>query len=117
MGSTDHREAMQLIIAIVQDEDAAGATTGLNEAGFRVTRIKTTGGFLRKGNSTLLVVTPKSKVPRALLMLRENCELRTEFFVPSAPGEFSQPYPLEPIETEIGGATVFVLNVERFEQL
>ena len=90
-------EPMQLIVAIVQDEDAGLATDALTTAGFRVTRINTMGGFLRKGNATLAIATEPSQVQRALLLIRDNCERRSEFFVPTAPGEIGEPYPLEPI--------------------
>ena len=76
---------MQLIVAIVQDEDAGLATDALTTAGFRVTRINTMGGFLRKGNATLAIATEPSQVQRALLLIRDNCERRSEFFVPTAP--------------------------------
>ncbi len=110
-------EPMQFIVAIVQDEDAGLATDALTTAGFRVTRINTMGGFLRKGNATLAIATEPSEVQRALLLIRDNCERRSEFFVPTAPGEIGEPYPLEPIPVQVGGATIFVLDIERFERL
>lgn len=108
---------MQLVIAIVQDEDAGPVIEALTSAGFRATRINTVGGFLRKGNATILVGVEKENLHRALLIVRDNCETRTEYFVPTAPGEVGEPYPLDPIQVQVGGATVFVLDVERFERL
>jgi uncharacterized protein YaaQ len=108
---------MQLILAIVQDEDAGPVIEALTAAGFRATRINTVGGFLRKGNATVLVGVEKDRLHRALLIVRDNCETRSEYFVPTAPGEVGEPYPLDPIEVQVGGATVFVLDVERFERL
>jgi uncharacterized protein YaaQ len=108
---------MQLVLAIVQDEDAAPVIEALTSAGFRATRINTVGGFLRKGNATILVGVEKDRLHRALLIVRDNCETRTEYFVPTAPGEVGEPYPLDPIQVQVGGATVFVLDVERFERL
>jgi uncharacterized protein YaaQ len=108
---------MQLVLAIVQDEDAAPVIEALTSAGFRATRINTVGGFLRKGNATVLVGVEKDRLHRALLIVRDNCETRTEYFVPTAPGEVGEPYPLDPIQVQVGGATVFVLDVERFERL
>jgi uncharacterized protein YaaQ len=112
-GITDY----QLILAIVQDEDAGPVIEALTKAGFRATRINTVGGFLRKGNATILVGVEKERLHRALLILRDTCETRTEYFVPTAPGEVGEPYPLDPIQVQVGGATVFVLDVERFERL
>jgi uncharacterized protein YaaQ len=108
---------MQLVLAIVQDEDAGPVIEALTSAGFRATRINTVGGFLRKGNATVVVGVEKTRLHRALLIIRDNCETRTEFFVPTAPGEVGEPYPLDPIQVQVGGATVFVLDVERFERL
>ena len=108
---------MQLILAIVQDEDAGPVIEALTAAGFRATRINTVGGFLRKGNATVLVGVEKERLHRALMIVRDNCETRTEYFVPTAPGEVGEPYPLDPIEVQVGGATVFVLDVERYERL
>ena len=108
---------MQLILAIVQDEDAGPVIEALTGAGFRATRINTVGGFLRKGNATILVGVERDRLHKALLIVRDNCETRTEYFVPTAPGEVGEPYPLDPIQVQVGGATVFVLDVERFERL
>jgi uncharacterized protein YaaQ len=108
---------MQLVLAIVQDEDAGPVIETLTSAGFRATRINTVGGFLRKGNATILVGVERQRLHRALLIIRDNCETRTEYFVPTAPGEVGEPYPLDPIQVQVGGATVFVLDVERFERL
>jgi len=112
-GGGDH----QLILAIVQDEDAGPVIEALTSDGFRATRINTVGGFLRKGNATVLVGVERERLHRALLIVRDNCETRTEYFVPTAPGEVGEPYPLDPIQVQVGGATVFVLDCERFERL
>jgi uncharacterized protein YaaQ len=108
---------MRLVLAIVQDEDAGPVIEALTGAGFRATRINTVGGFLRKGNATILAGVEQERLHRALLIVRDNCETRTEYFVPTAPGEVGEPYPLDPIQVQVGGATVFVLEVERFERL
>ncbi len=107
----------QLILAIVQDEDAGPVIEALTGDGFRATRINTVGGFLRKGNATVLVGVERERMHRALLIFRDNCETRTEYFVPTAPGEVGEPYPLDPIQVQVGGATIFVLDCERFERL
>jgi uncharacterized protein YaaQ len=107
----------QLILAIVQDEDAGPVIEALTGDNFRATRINTVGGFLRKGNATILVGVERERLQRALLIIRDNCETRTEYFVPTAPGEVGEPYPLDPIQVQVGGATIFVLDCERFERL
>ena len=113
----DGASGMQLVLGIVQDEDASAVIEALGQAGFRSTRINTVGGFLRKGNATILVGVAREELQRALVIIRDNCETRSEYFVPTAPGEVGEPYPLDPVQVQVGGATVFVLDVERFEQL
>ncbi len=88
---------MKLMIVILNDTDAEAALRALVEREFRVTRIASTGGFLRRGNTTLMIGTEAEQVDDALDVIREACE---------AP--------------EVAGgrrATIFVLDVTRFEQL
>ena len=117
LGAAGSGAGHQLILSIVQDEDAGPVIEALTGDGFRATRINTVGGFLRKGNATILVGVERERLQRALLIIRDNCETRTEYFVPTAPGEVGEPYPLDPIQVQVGGATIFVLDCERFERL
>ncbi len=88
---------MKLIIAILQEEDTANVSQALLEAGFRVTKIASTGGFLRKGSATILMGVAEERLEEALGLIREHCA--------------------SPAEPAIKRGTVFVLPVERFEQL
>jgi uncharacterized protein YaaQ len=88
---------MDLILAIVQNEDADAIVRALLAPGYRVTRINTAGGFLRRGNVTLLVGAEPEKVDDVLGIIQANCRLRTE---PSPPQAGVSTY----------GATVFVLE-------
>ena len=109
---------MKLVIAIVQGEDAAQTVQALSGAGINVTRLPSTGGFLQQGNVTLLIGCDKEKVEQAISLIRENCRERSQYMTPMPPmvepGEFFMPYP---VEVQVGGATVFVLDVDRFEKL
>jgi uncharacterized protein YaaQ len=108
---------MKLVVSIVNNEDARPLIDGLMRKGHRATMISTTGGFLREGNATLFVVTQDEKVDEVLSIIRENCHTRTQHVNPlppvMEPGEMYLP---TPIEVEVGGATVFVMNVDRFER-
>jgi uncharacterized protein YaaQ len=108
---------MKLVMSIVNSDDAGRLTTALTEAGFRSTTIGTTGGFLRQGNTTLFVGTEDEKVARVLALIRENCHTRVQLINPMPPvmepGEMYMP---TPVEIQVGGATVFVLDVAQFEQ-
>ena len=107
---------MKLILAIIQDEDAHEVITALNEAKFQVTRLNTKGGFLRAGNTTLMTGVPAEKVEEALKIIEENSKARTQHAtLPSAIGAMHG-FLLAPIEVKVGGATVFVLDVEQFHK-
>lgn len=89
---------MKLIVAIVRDIEADAVLSGLVERQFGVTRIASTGGFLRRGNTTFLIGTEEAKVDQALEIIRSACSRSEE-------------------GTGQRRATIFVLNVARFEQL
>lgn len=97
---------MKLILAIVNNEDAARVLDALTRAGFFVTRLSTTGGFLMMGNTTLLIGTDEQRVPMAMGIIRQHCITRT------VPG--SRVRAEDPIT--VGGATVFVLDVNHMEK-
>jgi uncharacterized protein YaaQ len=108
---------MKLVVAIVQDRDNDLVIETVNARKLRVTRIATSGGFLGQGNSTLLIGVEDSQVPLVLELLRKTCH-RRNMFVPMAAGITDTAYGLHSqIEVEVGGATVFVFNVEHFEQV
>ena len=108
---------MKLIVSIVHRDDADELLSALQEKGYRSTKISTTGGFLREGNATILVGTDDSQVDEALQTIKENCHVRTEYVNPlppvMEPGELYVP---RPVEVQVGGATVFVLGVDRWEK-
>ncbi len=108
---------MKLVVAVVQDRDADQAVAALTAKGQRVTRVGTTGGFLQQGNTTLLIGLEDAGVTGVIATLRANCR-RREMFMPMAVGGTDQAFSLtNHLEVEVGGATVFVLDVEQFEQI
>jgi uncharacterized protein YaaQ len=107
---------MKLIVAIVQDQDADLVLGSLIEKGYRVTRIGTTGGFLQQGNTTLLAGVEDAQVTRVIEQFRKFSRRRT-YYMPSAVGVRPDGAPFyNYIETEVGGATLFILDVDYFEQ-
>ncbi|MCL7453961.1 MAG: cyclic-di-AMP receptor [Anaerolineae bacterium] len=108
---------MKLIVSIVHSEDARQLVDALTGAGYRATTISTTGGFLRQGNATVLVGTKDENVPHVLDLIRDNCQTRTQYVNPlppvMEPGEMYLP---TPVDVQVGGATVFVLDVAQFER-
>lgn len=106
---------MKLIIAIVQDEDASRLISTLMNEGYSVTKLATTGGFLRAGNTTLLLGGEDDRVKGALDVIEKVCKSRKQI-APSPASMVGMPgsYTPYPIEVVVGGATVFVLDVEQF---
>jgi len=106
---------MKLIIAIVQDEDASRLVSNLMSEGYGVTKLATTGGFLRSGNTTLLIGVDDAKLDSAMAIVEKVCKSRKQ--IATAPSPISGTtgvYVPYPIEVMVGGATVFVLDVENF---
>lgn len=104
---------MKLIICIVQDQDAGALIDDLTQHQFRVTKLSSTGGFLKSGNTTLLVGVEEKEVDSVLRIIEENCktrEITTSLMTMNMPGDTYMPFPLE---VRVGGATVFVLDVEK----
>ncbi len=111
-------EQHKLVIAIVQDEDANSLADDLLEHQFGLTRINTAGGFLRQGNVSFLIGAPEHRLSELLRIVRANCQTRTQHVNPippiMEPGEFYIPYP---VEVQVGGATVFVMDLDRYERI
>jgi uncharacterized protein YaaQ len=105
---------MKLIVGIVHSDDADALIRALQQEGHRCTKISTTGGFLREGNATILVGAEADHVDGILDTIRENCRARTQLVSPLPPvAEAGELYIPRPVEVQIGGATVFVLDIER----
>ncbi|MBR6954952.1 MAG: cyclic-di-AMP receptor [Clostridia bacterium] len=107
---------MKLIIAIVQDEDASRLVQTLMDEGFSATKLATTGGFLRAGNTTLLIGVEDSSAQQAISLIERVCQSRTQMTAAQMPpaGMAASAYTPYPIEITVGGATIFVLSVEQF---
>lgn len=107
---------MKLILIIVSHDDSASVIQSLMKNGFSVTKLATTGGFLMKGNVTLLVGCDEDKVQNAIDIITEHSKSRTQIIPTSSPF-YTGMYPSQPIEVTVGGATIFVLDVDRFEKV
>ena len=109
---------MKLVVSIVHNEDAGALVDALLERDYRATRLQSSGGFLKQSNATVILGVDDDRVDDVMAIIRETCTARTQIVNPMPPimepGEFFMPYPLE---VEVGGASVFVLPVERFERL
>lgn len=109
---------MKLLLAIVQDADVNFLMDALTESGYRVTRLSTTGGFLKKGNTTLLIGVEEDKLNEVLAVIEKNCKRRnttTTIINPSA--ESSLLTNTVPVDITVGGATIFILDVDQYIRL
>ena len=107
---------MKLILAIVNNDDSQVVSTNLMKEGFSVTKLATTGGFLKTGNTTVLVGVDDEKLQDVLDIINKHSHSRKQL-VP-ATAEFGiGMIPTVPVEVSVGGATIFVMDVERFEKI
>ncbi len=103
-----------MLLAIVQGQDAESAELALHGLNLHVTRLPSIGGFLGRRNATLMIGLPAEVQTQAMAALNENCRQRVEYI--AVPLE-SAPLPLPALTPiTIGGATIFALEVERYEE-
>lgn len=109
---------MKLIIAIVHDDDASELISALTESSYGVTKLATTGGFLKSGNTTLMIGVEEEKLDEVLDIIRDVSKERRGMISPPSPVMGATGvYVPSPVEITIGGATVFVLDVDKFEKM
>ncbi len=106
----------QLVIATVAGAQASTLTDRLTHDGFYVTQVDSSGGILHEATVSLLIALDGTRLPRLLEHIRECCRTRRRFIPTHVGAPLLEIQPMM-IEAEVGGATVYVLNVERFEQL
>ncbi len=107
---------MKLVMAIVSNDDSSRVQGALTKEKFQVTRLATTGGFLMAGNTTFICVTDDESVNQVVDIIAKHSKKRTHM-VPSSASYGVGMYTAFPVEVQIGGATIFIMNVERFEKV
>ncbi|WP_139492614.1 cyclic-di-AMP receptor [Brevibacillus dissolubilis] len=106
---------MKMVIAVVQDKDSARLSQKLVQNGYRATKLASTGGFLRAGNTTFLIGTDDERVPDVIQIIEQNCQSRNQMVTPVSPlGSGVDSFLSYPLEVQVGGAAVFVMDVEQF---
>ena len=107
---------MKMIMAVVSGDDSNAVSAALTKARFSVTTLATTGGFLMRGNTTFLIGVDEDKVSEVIDIIAKHSKKRKQM-VPSAGMVDVGMYSAFPVEVTVGGAIVFVMNVERFEKV
>lgn len=104
----------KMIIAVIQAQDIDAAFTALKAVDISPTRLPSVGGFLGRRNATLLLGLKPDEVEKAQDALKESCRQRIEYL--AVPLE-SAPLPLPtPTPINVGGATIFNIDIENFEE-
>lgn len=107
---------MKLIYAIVNNDDARSVSVSLTKAGFSATKLASTGGFLMSGNTTFLICSENDKVDEIIQIIHNHSHKRTQFVQTTSVYD-PQGYAGFPVEVTVGGATIFVTDIERFEKV
>lgn len=108
---------MKLILAIVNNDDSALAASALTESGFSVTKLSTTGGFLMVGNTTFLIGTDDDSAQKAIDILKKHCTTRRQIRPTTSSFGLGMLHMSIPEEVNVGGATIFVLDVAHMEKI
>jgi len=110
---------MKLIYAIIRYDNEDDVTTSLTKHKFSVTRLSTTGGFLKKGNTTLMIVTEPERVDEAIDIIKKECGHHQKITInmPYVSGSSMVHCATMPMSVDVGGATIFVVDVERYEKI
>lgn len=104
-----------LMLAVIQEQDMDAATRALEGQHLPVVQLSSAGGFLGRRNTTVLVGLRKGQEENALRALEESCRQRIEYLTLPLEGS---PLPMPtPVPVTVGGATVFALPVEHFEEI
>ena len=108
---------MKLVLAVVQDKNVNSLQEGLSEKEFKTPNLASSGGFLKEGNTTLMIGCEDDQGEVALEISRDNCSQREQMVAPISPmGGNADSYIPRPVQVEVGGATVFVLPVDAFHK-
>jgi uncharacterized protein YaaQ len=103
---------VKLLLVIAQESDRLSLIEGLVAAGFQATILASTGGFLRKGNATILIGVEERRVEKALMIIRTHCRVRDRVVNILAP--VVEPVGISSSTTvRVGGAIVFILAMAR----
>jgi len=106
----------KLVLAIIQDEDAFYLMDLLSAKGFSVTKLASTGGFLRAGNTTFICGVSKERLTEFIEIVEKKCKSRRQIASVNAMSESERFTPF-PVEVTVGGANIIILNVEEFRKV
>ena len=108
---------MKLVLAVIQNEDESALIQAMEAQGLGITQIGSSGGFVRANNVTLMTAVEDDQLERVLGLLNKHCKRRTKHLRPRVPSMQAHERFLGAAPIQIGGATVFIVNLERMEKI
>lgn len=106
---------MKLVLTVIHDEDSHKLMERLIKEGYMVTKLASTGGFLKTGNTTLFVGVEKAKVEDVINIVKDECKTTKQMSLINPPvSNMTEGYIPYPIEVTVGGATIFVVDVDKY---
>lgn len=103
-----------LMTAVLQEQDIDRALRALGKLNIPVVHLASAGGFLGRRNATVLIGLPDGMETNVIKTLQTSCHQRVEYLAVPLEGS---PLPMPtPVPVTVGGATIFTLPVERFEE-
>lgn len=106
---------MKLVLAVIHDEDSHQLMEKLTKAGFMATKLASTGGLLRTGNTTLFVGVEKDKVDEVVEIIKDVCKTCKKLSMINPPvSNIPDSMISYPVEITVGGATIFVIDVDQY---
>lgn len=114
---SERRIAMKLVYAVVNNDDSHSVSSSLTKAGYSATKLASTGGFLMSGNTTFLICTDNERVDDVIEIIKKCSRRRKQYVPASNMSGIEMQAASFPLEVPVGGATVFVTDIERFEKV
>jgi uncharacterized protein YaaQ len=108
---------MKLIYAVVNNDDSHAVSSSLTKSGYFATKLASTGGFLMSGNTTFLICTEDERVDEVIEIIKKCSRRRKQYVPASGIGSVEMQTASFPLEVSVGGATIFVTDIERFEKV
>ncbi len=108
---------MKLVVAIINNDDVNAVMSNLTQEGYSATKLNTSGGFLRSGNVTLLIGVEAKKVDDVINIIGKHSSQRKKITPVNSTYIGETMLTSMPVEVTVGGATIFVLDVEQFYKI
>lgn len=107
---------MKLMFAVVNNDDSHSVASAITKSGFRATKLSSSGGFLKAGNTTFMIACEDDKVDEIIEVIRTHSRKRKQTITPDMTVGSAEGVSF-PVEVSVGGATIFITPIDRFERV